>query len=116
VSEARVVPDPSAGPGRLQGALSVLNAVVGDYLRRRSNPLAIDLALYQDGRPLPCSGTRSRGRIRARVLEERVGVASLPVGRDEAREAEVLDAGAAEIEVYAWIAACCAGKGAQEGP
>ena len=44
-----------AGAGRLEAALSVLNAVVGDHLRRRSNPLEIQFGLYQDGHPLPCS-------------------------------------------------------------
>jgi pimeloyl-ACP methyl ester carboxylesterase len=34
--------------------LSILNAVVGDYLRRRANPLQIELALYHGGRPLAC--------------------------------------------------------------
>jgi pimeloyl-ACP methyl ester carboxylesterase len=44
----------AAGPTGLDATLSVLNAVVGDYLRRRSNPLAIELSLYDHGRPLPC--------------------------------------------------------------
>jgi triacylglycerol lipase len=43
-----------AAPGRLEAALSVLNAVVGDYLRRRANPLAIEFGLYHDGQPLRC--------------------------------------------------------------
>lgn len=41
-------------PGGLDAARSVLNAVVGDYLRRRENPLQIELGLYRGGRPLPC--------------------------------------------------------------
>ncbi len=43
-----------AAPGRLEASVSLLNAVVGDYLRRRSNPLGIELALYEGNRPLPC--------------------------------------------------------------
>lgn len=42
------------GPTRLDGTLSVLNAIVGDYLRRRANPLQIELALHDRGQPLAC--------------------------------------------------------------
>jgi len=38
----------------LDGTLSILNAVVGDYLRRRGNPLQIELAFYDGGRQLTC--------------------------------------------------------------
>lgn len=55
------VPDPtggpparSPGPGKLEGSLSVLNAVVGDYLRRRSNGLEIPFGLFHENQPLPC--------------------------------------------------------------
>lgn len=50
---ARAVP--RGGAGRLEAALSVLNAVVGDHLRSRSNPLEIPFGLYHDGHPLPCT-------------------------------------------------------------
>lgn len=43
-----------ASPGRLEASLSVLNAVVGDYLRRRSNALEIRFGLYHRNEPLPC--------------------------------------------------------------
>ncbi len=48
-------PAARAGAGRLEAALSLLNAIVGDHLRRRSNALEIPFGLYQDGRPLPCA-------------------------------------------------------------
>ena len=38
-------PRDAAGPTRLAATLSVLNAIVGDYLRRRANPLQIELAV-----------------------------------------------------------------------
>jgi pimeloyl-ACP methyl ester carboxylesterase len=44
----------AGGSPRLDWTLSVLNGVVGDYLRRRSNPLQIELALHHEHRPLAC--------------------------------------------------------------
>jgi len=41
-------------PGKLERSLSVLNAVVGDYLERRGNDLAIRMTLAHAGAPLPC--------------------------------------------------------------
>lgn len=41
-------------PGGLDRSLSVLNAVVGDYLDRRGNALAIPMTLAHAGAPLPC--------------------------------------------------------------
>jgi pimeloyl-ACP methyl ester carboxylesterase len=46
---------PERGAGRLEAAISVLNAVVGDHLRSRSNPLQIELGLCHGGRSLPCT-------------------------------------------------------------
>ncbi len=40
--------------GKLDRSLSVLNAVVGDYLDRRGNGLAIRMTLAHAGAPLPC--------------------------------------------------------------
>jgi pimeloyl-ACP methyl ester carboxylesterase len=53
VSEPAHVPA-RAAPGRLEAALSILNAVVGDHLRRRSNALEIPFGLRRAGEPLPC--------------------------------------------------------------
>src|SRR5579859_1372031 len=39
---------------------AVLNAVVGDYLERRGNALAIEMALYHSGRPLPLTSEALR--------------------------------------------------------
>jgi triacylglycerol lipase len=39
---------------RLDATISVLNAVIGDYLRRRGNGLQLELTLRHDDRPLPC--------------------------------------------------------------
>jgi triacylglycerol lipase len=41
-------------PRNLDKSLSVLNAVVGDYLERRGNDLAIRMTLAHAGAPLPC--------------------------------------------------------------
>jgi pimeloyl-ACP methyl ester carboxylesterase len=55
LSDATQIPAAAAAaPGRLEASLSVLNAVVGDYLRRRSNALEIPFGLYHDNRPLAC--------------------------------------------------------------
>ncbi len=43
-----------AFPGKLEATLSVLNAVVGDYLRRRTNSLEIEMGLYHRNEPLAC--------------------------------------------------------------
>ncbi len=40
--------------GKLDRSLSVLNAVVGDYLERRGNGLAIPMTLARGGEPLAC--------------------------------------------------------------
>jgi triacylglycerol lipase len=51
---------PAGGPvreashGPVEASLSILNAIVGDYLRRRSNALDIRFGLYDHGQPLPC--------------------------------------------------------------
>jgi pimeloyl-ACP methyl ester carboxylesterase len=37
----------------LEAQEAALNAVLGDYLERRGNPLAIEMQLYERGRPLP---------------------------------------------------------------
>ena len=41
-------------PGRLDAAQSVLNGLVGDYLRRRANGLEIQMGLYHRNEPLAC--------------------------------------------------------------
>ena len=41
-------------PGRLEATVSILNAVLGDHLRSRSNALEIPFGLYHRNRPLPC--------------------------------------------------------------
>jgi pimeloyl-ACP methyl ester carboxylesterase len=43
--------DGARGPGR-EALLAVLNGVLGDYLAETHNPLAIEMQLRQDGRPL----------------------------------------------------------------
>ncbi len=49
-------PGPAAGafPGKLEATLSVLNAIVGDYLRQRGNDLEIEMGLYHANEPLAC--------------------------------------------------------------
>lgn len=40
-------------PGWISWGVSAINAAMGDYLRDQRNGLAIEMALYQHGRPLP---------------------------------------------------------------
>lgn len=56
MSESQHAPPPvgEEAPGRLEATLSLLNAIVGDHLRRRSNALEIRFGLYHHNRPLPC--------------------------------------------------------------
>ncbi len=42
--------------GKLDGTISALNAVVGDYLRRRGNGLEIAMGFYDRGEQLACDG------------------------------------------------------------
>jgi pimeloyl-ACP methyl ester carboxylesterase len=44
----------AGAPTRLDATLAALNGVLGDYLRRRANPLRIDMALHHRGAPLAC--------------------------------------------------------------
>ncbi|HTP27392.1 MAG TPA: alpha/beta fold hydrolase [Anaeromyxobacteraceae bacterium] len=41
-------------PGPLDATLSALNAVLGDYLRNRANPLDLGFSLYHQNEPLAC--------------------------------------------------------------
>ncbi|WP_153145200.1 alpha/beta fold hydrolase [Dechloromonas sp. H13] len=44
---------PAAAPGLGATLASIVNGCFGDYLSQRDNGLAIDMAFYQDNRPLP---------------------------------------------------------------
>lgn len=44
--------------------LAALNGVLGDHLADTDNPLAIDMQLWHDGRPLPCTAAALRGLAR----------------------------------------------------
>ena len=47
-------PPPRMLPGRLEASLSVLNAVLGDYLKDRANGLEIEMELYVKNRRVQC--------------------------------------------------------------
>jgi len=47
-------------PGWTEWSISVLNGMVGDYLRHRRNGLAIEMACYHQNRPLPLTAESLR--------------------------------------------------------
>ena len=53
----------SGFPGWSATATSILNGCVGDYLARRDNGLAIDMAFYGGGKPLPLMPDSLRGEL-----------------------------------------------------
>jgi hypothetical protein len=56
---------------RLDAVEAALNAVIGDYLARRRNALAIDMTLFHEGAPVVTTGDAGRaagGRERGTVV------------------------------------------------
>ena len=51
---------PSSQPAWGATAASILNGCFGDYLNERDNGLAIDMAFYQNNRPLELSADALR--------------------------------------------------------
>ena len=49
--------------GWINTGVSILNGVLGDYLKQRNNPLAIDMALVQDGRAVSMQSADLRQRF-----------------------------------------------------